>query len=319
MMKTAALILTACAVAVITLASPCKAIAQEGGAGIVEEIRGAVFWRPNRGAREGRLDPRADAARRLYPGEQVRCARGSSLRLLLGLRRRTVYPSAWFIIPRATSYRSSPARRMLDDYGRVGGLDRGSQSKILSPSENSMAVPGRFSIRWVPSAAGCTLALTMRDVGWNLLWRREDVDGASGFLTDDRAGRVFGNGPGPVLVSYRAENGRGPLTLQIDDSCGGEHSVSFLLLSVKSEQSLERELSSWGREAGTLLQHLGRASVYSRYGVFPQAADEYESALRAAPDSRHLLIRTIKAHRQTGNFLRARELEKRLPDGTNIP
>lgn len=319
MIKTAALILTAFGVAIIALTSPRKAIAQEGGAGIVEEIRGAVFWRPNPGAREERLDPRADAARRLYPGEQVRCTRGGSLRLWLGLRRRTVCPSAWYTIPRATPSRSNLARRMLDDYGRVGGLDRGNQSKILSPSENSMIVPGQFSIRWVPSAAGCTLSLTIRDVGGKLLWRREDVDGASGFLTDDGALRVFDDGPGPVLVSYRAETGRGPLTLQIDDSCGGENRVSFLLLSVKSEQSLERELSSWGREAGTLLQHLGRASVYSRYGVFPLAADEYESALRTAPDSRHLLIRTIKAHRRTGNFLRARELEKRLPDGTNIP
>jgi len=152
-----------------------------------------------------------------------------------------------------------------------------------------------------------------------LLWRHEDADGASGFLTDDGAWRVFGGSAAQVLARYRDETGRGPLTLQMDDSCGGENRVSFLLLSVKSEQALERDLSSWGREAGTLLQHLGRASVYSRYGVFPLAADEYESALRAAPDSRHLLIRTIKAHRQTGNFLRARELEKRLPDGTNIP
>ncbi len=319
MIKTAALILTTCTVAVIALASPCKAIAQEGGAGILEEVRGAVFWRLNPGAREERLDPRADAARRLYPGEQVRCARGSSLRLWLGLRRRTVYSSAWFTIPRATPSRSNPAQRMLNDYGRVGGLDRGNQSKILSPSENSMAVPGQFSIRWVPSAAGCTLSLTMRDVGGTLLWRREDMDGASGSLRDDGAGRLFNGSVRQVLVRYRDETGRGPLTLQMDDSCAGEHRVSFLLLSVKSEQALERDLSSWGKGAGTLLHHLGRASVYSRYGVFPQAADEYESALRAAPDSRHLLIRTIKAHRQTGNFLRARELEKRLPDGTNIP
>lgn len=319
MIKTATLILTAFAVAVISVTSPCEAIAQEGGAGIVEEIRGAVLWRPSPGAREERLDPRADAARRLYPGEQVRCTRGSNLRLWLGRRRRTVYPSAWFTIPRAAPSRSNPARRMLDDYGRVGGLDRGNQSKILSPSENSIAVPGQFSIRWVPSAAGCTLSLTMRDVGGELLWRHEDVDGASGLLTDDGAWRFFKGGVRQVLVRYRDETGRGPLTLQLDDSCGGEYRVSFLLLSGESEQSLERDLSSWGKEAGTLLRHLGRASVYSRYGVFPQAADEYESALREAPDSRHLLIRTIKAHRQTGNFLRARELEKRLPDGTNIP
>lgn len=299
------------ACAIVVLLGPVAAAAQEGGAGIVEEIRGAVFWRPNPAAREERLDPKADAARRVYAGEQVRCARGGRLRLLLGLKRRAVYPSAWFTIPRAALARSNPARRMLDDYGRVGGLDRGDESKIFSPSDHSVAAPRRFSIRWAPSAPGCTLSLNIRDVGGKLLWRREGVNGARGSLTDDGAARV--------LDGYRAETGRGPLTLQIDDSCGGESRVSFLLLSVKSEQALERELSSWGEAAGTLLQHLGRASVYSRYGVFPQAADEYESALKAAPESRHLLIRTIKAHRRTGNHLRARELEKRLPDRTNIP
>lgn len=139
--------LTACAVvAVIALASPCQATAQEGGSGIVEEIRGVVFWRSNSAAREERLDPRADAARRLYAGEQVRCARGSRLRLLLGLRRRTVYASAWFTIPRPALTQSNLARRMLDDYGRVGGLDRGDQSKIFSPSDRSVAMPGQLSL-----------------------------------------------------------------------------------------------------------------------------------------------------------------------------
>lgn len=163
----------------------------------------------------------------------------------------------------------------------------------------------------MPSAAGCTLSLTIRGVDGESLWRREDVDGASGSLTDDDARQV--------LVRYRAETGRGPLMLQLDDSCGGESQVSFILLSVGAEQSLKRDLASLRKEAGTLLHHLGRAAVYSHYGVFPQAADEYESALSTAPDSRHLLIRTIKAHRRTGNLLHARELEKRLPGGSNIP
>jgi hypothetical protein len=309
-MKPSALILAACAGAVIALAAPSQAAAQAGGAGIVEEIRGAVFWRPNPGGRAERLDPRADAARRLYPGEQVRCARGASLRLSLGRRRRTLRPPAWFTIPPAAASPSDPGRRMLDDYGRVGGLDRANPSKVFSPSDHSVAVPGQFIIRWVPSAAGCTLSLTIRDAGGRLLWRREDVDAAAGSLADDDARRE--------LVSYRERAGSGPLTLQADDACEGESIVSFLLLSVKSEQSLQRALSSWGEEAGTLLRHLGRASVYSHHGVFPQATEEYESALKAAPNSRHLLIRAVKAHRQTGNFRRAWELEKLLPDGTSI-
>ena len=310
-MRTAALLLTMCASAVVILALPDRASAQEGGAGIVEEVRGTAYWRQNAYARADKLDPKLDAGRRIYPGEQVRCARGSSLSLLLGRRRKIIRQASWFTIPRSRSSQSNPIRRMLDEYGRPGGVERGDQLKVFAPSDHSVAVPEQVVFRWTPSAAGCLLSLTIRDVGGGRVWRREDVDGASGYLNDAAAKQA--------LINYRAKTGRGPLTLQVKDTCGSDVQVSFLLLSVRSERSLKGELAFWGEGVGTLVKHLGRASVFSRYGVFPQAAEEYEAALRMAPDSRHLLIRTIIAHRQTGNFLRANQLEKQLPDKTSVP
>lgn len=310
-MRTAALILTMCASTVVILTLPVRASAQEGSTGIVEEIHGTAYWRQNANARTDKLDPKLDASRRLYPGEQVRCARGSSLSLLLGRRRKIIRQTSWFTIPRARSSQSNPIRRMLDEYGKPGGIERGNSLKVFAPSDHSVAIPEQVVFRWTPSAAGCLLSLTIRDVGGGRVWRREDVDGASGYLNDDTAKQA--------LINYRAKTGRGPLTLQVNDTCGSDVQVSFLLLSNRSERALKGELAFWGEDVGTLITHLGRASVFSRYGVFPQAAEEYEAALRMASDSRHLLIRTIIAHRQTGNFLRASQLEKRLQDKTSAP
>jgi hypothetical protein len=199
---------------------------------------------------------------------------------------------------------------MLDDYGRLGGRDRGETSQVFSPSDHSVVVPQQFNIRWTPSAAGCALSFIIKDVGGDKVWEQDKVDGSSGFLNSDEARRK--------LTDYRAKTGQGPLTLTLDDSCGSENHVTFLLLSVTSEQTLNQDLAFWSKENGILLSYLGRASVFSRYGMFPQAAEEYEAALKAAAHSRSLLIRTIIAHRQMGNFVRAEELEKRLPRGTNI-
>jgi hypothetical protein len=67
------------------------------------------------------------------------------------------------------------------------------------------------------------------------------------------------------------------------------------------------------------MRHLGRASIFSRYRVFPQAAEEYEAALNVAPNSQHLLERASLAHRLTGNSNREEELNRRLPVATNVP
>src|SRR5882724_6303835 len=92
---------TLCTSAFAVLAFPLTAICQEGSAGIVEEIRGPVVLRQNTRAKSIRLDPRADAARRLYPGQQVRCETGGILSVRLGGKVKNI-GTAWFTIPQAT-------------------------------------------------------------------------------------------------------------------------------------------------------------------------------------------------------------------------
>lgn len=84
-------------------------------------------------------------------------------------------------------------------------------------------------------------------------------------------------------------------------------------------QRLAKGRSSRCPSIGLPVYNLGCASVFSRYRMFPQFAEEYESALRTAPRSRDLLKRTILAHCQTGNFTLAMRLKKLFPLGTDAP
>ncbi len=299
------------ALIIFTLVSPPRATAQESGVGLIERISGTAFWRQNPAAKPERLDPRSDAARRLYPGEQVRCARGSRLTLLLGHKRKLVPCADWFTIPPTASPQSEPVKRMLSEYGRPGGIRRGDSSQVFSPADHSVVAPGKFAVRWIPGVAGCALSLAIRDVGGHVIWQQDRVDARSGSLRAVSARQR--------LTSYRTLAGLGPLTLTSNDSCSGETQVTFTLLSVENEHLLKQTLAYWGKDAVPLVRHLGLASAFSRYRMYPEAADEYEAALRFAPYSRDLLTRTIIAHRLTGNLERAGKLEKRLPVGTDVP
>jgi hypothetical protein len=200
---------------------------------------------------------------------------------------------------------------MLDDYGRRGGRDRGGEMQVYLPADHSVALVKPFIIRWTPSAVGCSFTFLIQDVGDTKVWGKDDVEGAAGFLNDPSAERE--------LIDYRARGGRGPLTMIVNDSCGSMIRLSFSLLTAENEQSLKEDLAFWDKQTGTFVPHLGRASVYDQYRMYSQAAEEYEAALKEAPSSVDLLLRTISAHRVTGNFTRAGELKKRLPKGTSIP
>jgi hypothetical protein len=172
-------------------------------------------------------------------------------------------------------------------------------------------MPEQFIIRWNQGPAIRTIALIIQEPGGREIWRQDVVDGARGSLASEASRQA--------LTKYRAENGEGPLLLRLVDSDGNNTQVTFSLLSVSREQSLRQDLALWDRETARLMSHLGRASVFAGASMFAPAAEEYDSALVAAPESRDLLVRTILAYRRTGNVGRVEELTKRLPAGTTVP
>ena len=307
-MKVGRSILIISVTALALAGSAFPVFSQNRVAGIIQEVSGTTYWKKSRKAKAIRLDPRSDQARILYVGEQVRSDRDGSLRLVLCDGERTISgQSAWVTISVSNE---CPNRKALDEYGKIAGRRRGENTQIFSPSNHSVVTPDLFVIRWIPSLAKCTLTLAIREKEGRPLWEEENIDGSLGLWDSPKARQK--------LTEYRADGEDAPLLLRLTDSCANQIDVTFSLLSVAGEASLKDELRNWDKNAVRLMIPLGRASVFENYRLFPQVAEEYEAALKMAPESRDLLIRTILAHRSTGNYARETELKLRLPPGTTL-
>ena len=201
---------------------------------------------------------------------------------------------------------SAKFKKVLAAYGRTGGRDRGGFTIpiFFAPANESSVAPDQFVLRWSPLKRSCVVSFVIRDASGKEIWQQNGIDGTSGSL---KVGALQ-----QALIGYREKKSSALLQLSLSDTCGNEDRVTFSLLPVADEKSLNQELTAWSGEADQLMVHLGRASVFVDHQMFPEAAEEYEAALTLAPDSVSLLKRTIDAERRTGNRSRAKALESRL-------
>jgi hypothetical protein len=302
-MKTTALTCWVFAAAFI-LAFAFVAVAQE--AGIIEEVRGNAYWKKDARSARVKLHSRRDKGRLLRAGERVRCDPKSELRLRLYERDLSVPCSpTWFPIPYVQADKNHPARLVLIEYGRRGGGERGDAS-IYSPANRASVNPATFEIRWITNL-GPVKSLLIKEASpsGRDIFHQNVVDGMSGHISSEGARQA--------LVKYREERGHGPLLIILSDSRRRDLAgVRFFLITERTERDLDQELRSWKNEPEGMWRHLGMAHAFAVRQMFTEAAEEYEAALRYAPDSTGLLRRTIAAHQQTGNSPREKELRIHL-------
>ena len=193
----------------------------------------------------------------------------------------------------------------LTGYG-LPGATRGNatESRILWPSENSAVSPEHFVVRWAPVAQKIELSI-MSDAKDVTLWKLPGVDGSAGSFKSDTISSA--------LAGYKkkAANPALVLTLTLANS-GDWEEVHFSLIGGRQEQELNAQLDFWEKHTDGIALRLGRGYAYSRFKLFADAADEYESALNSAPASRYLLEDAIRANRLAGRPSRAKELQARL-------
>ncbi len=270
-----------------------------------EELQGTVLMRAAGAKEETTLHAGRDRGRAVYPGESFRCQKGAVLRLRLGGESKVINgPSPWFKVA-SDADEADRYRQAYKEYVRTGGRPRGDRPPVFSPAINGAVTPASFVIRWNPRPRARRVTLTIRDSQDEALWRQEAVDNRASALVSEDARRA--------LARYRDQGGNEELKLiWQDDSGGNGYTTPFTLLSAKEEATANAELAVWEVESDPLMRHLGRAFVYRINWMFPQAADEYEAALKVAPESRDLLQRTILAQRDTGNHVRADELQSHL-------
>jgi hypothetical protein len=277
---------------------------------LVERLSGAVVLQQKGNAKSLRLNAKSDLARPLYAGDRVHCEPGGELTLRIGNRVTELdEKSGWFTISRPADAKSDRIQKALAEYGRTGGRKKGGgpQPLVYSPTDESVVMPEMFVLRWIPLMRKCGASLVIQEPKGDKLWRQDNVDGTVGSLDSALARQA--------LNTYRAKVGEGTLFLKFTDSCGHTDQARFDVLSLEDEQALKTELGLWNDETDKLIAHLGRASVFVSYRMFPQVAEEYEAALALAPQSHDLLKRTIDAHLKSGNRVRVTQLEKRLLPG----
>lgn len=283
------------------LAGSASLAAERPCVGWVDGIRPPASWRAGAGSREVRLDPAKDRYRGLCSGEQVRCEGSGSLKLLLNGKPRTVTArDGWFPIPPPVRT-VGPAEGAISEYGRLLGGERPVNSAITSPADGSQVRPESLVIRWTPRPSLKTITLSIRTGSGEELWKRPVQDASTGELADDAARAA--------LVQHRARGGKGPLTLRMAGLDGSLDEVHFDLLPADQEKSLKEELALFDGKPG-LLRRVGRAYAFSKRRLYAEAAEEYEAALKEAPESAALTERAIYWHRKAGNTVRAEELEK---------
>jgi hypothetical protein len=232
--------------------------------------------------------------------------------------KRITAADGWFLIPPlppGPAYPKADAviAQSLMNYGRAGAT-RGpsADSRILWPSTNGAVLPDRFVIRWAPVPQKIDLAV-MSEAKDVTVWGPSEVDG--------RAGTFKSAALSSALAAFKSKAGSPALilTLTVANSSDWEE-VHFSLLGAKQEQDLNAQLDFWEKHTDGLALRLGRGYTYSRFNLFADAAEEYESALSSAPESHSLLEDAIQADRLAGRPSRVKELQTRLasqPEAAN--
>jgi len=175
---------------------------------------------------------------------------------------------------------------------------------FTSPSSEGAVDPQTFIVRWTPPARIGEVALTIvPKSGGDGLFSFGGIPGGSGSF-DSQPLR-------DALEKYRDRGGRDPLVLRLHDEAGQDYAVTFTVLTPPDQKKLERELAEWDSQSG-IVQHLGRASVFSSFSLYFEAAAECELALQESPQSPLLLQLAANAEQRSGNSARAGELENQF-------
>jgi hypothetical protein len=187
------------------------------------------------------------------------------------------------------------------------------QVDVFSPAPDSAVCPKHLEFKWATREQGVPASLTILDQHEATIWsekleKRVFVEGvwhsaeAENVLAKHEGETVYLRlGARPEILDWYSGH---LLNTYVGTT------VRFRVLSPAELIALDSDLSALGK-APQLLKHILRARVFAKYGIFNQVADEYEEALKLAPNSRSVLQAAISAQHRTGNVWRENELLSR--------
>jgi len=289
-------------IAVLVLVSPLRARAQVTTfAGVViENTCKAQVFEPEDQKWHVLVSPKG-SHRPLIAGEILKCSSASGSLTLLDSQTYTTISGTQTHKVEVSSVLNEVIRYAEPAFTRG---ESPAETIFSSPPSGGTIEPERFVVRWSPPGGIGEVTLSVAPEHGDLpLYQSGRFQGSSASF-DSQELR-------DALANYRDRNGFAPLVLRLSDTEGHEYRVSFSVLTPPNQKRLAQELAEWDAKDG-LVRHLGRASVYSDFGLYSEAAAESELALKESPKSSLLLQLTANAERRTGNLPRANELEGEL-------
>lgn len=274
--------------------------------GVIQEISGKCSVLSGQGPALAAKPKQA-----LTAGEQLRCTEGK-MRVRLGCAERwiTAAPDpvtvAW--TKSGADCKEELLASVLRDYGEPGGRERSSGGILFSPADEHAVSPNTLLLRW-QGVSGRKLRFELRQRRSSpdgqrvdaILWTSGEVDGGSGVLERDDLRKV--------LTDLQRQPGTEPLMMWVLGAGPIDQFTRFRLLSKGEQADLDAELASVQQlSSDAFLQQIGRAAVFKRFALYPEAAQEYETALRNEPRSRQLRERAAEVQALTGNNKRAEQL-----------
>ncbi len=290
--------------------------------GFIQSFSGKVLLcksRPCTDQRAEPLIPGNDEGRILFENQSLKCQGNATVRVhttipISDVRKSEFAPD----VCRKDEWRDMPVLKPQDristtqsfdyalkQYGRRAGREKGSDTPIYSPPDQSAVAAGDFVIRWRTRPPVARAAVSLKNARGMVLAQVPDVDGSAGMLDSPSLREA--------LASYRnSADPDHPVTL-VFKTVEAETGVSFSVLSINQEDELRNRLAQIDPSHG-LFQHVERAAVYESLRMYDKVAAEYDSALKEAPASRDMLQAAFNAHARTGNLRRARELRDKLEE-----
>jgi hypothetical protein len=320
-------LVTSIAMGVVFAAGPwCPvAKAQDTHVGWIDKMDCNGKWRAADRDASQPLRVKTDLYRFLYPGESVRCdgTGRMTLRILDNDPKTISRLDGWCKIlneevlcekeksakPDAKA-KPTADEEALTTFGRPGGRRRGFGSSIFSPAAESTVRADKLVVRWneIPGASRITLRLTDKYHG--LLWEQADVDAGARQLVSPEA-RL-------ALAAYRDKGGASPYSLVLSNGGVAQPDVQFSILRADEERALDSDLAKCAKKSG-LSHFVCRTYAFTHRGMWNDAAEEYESALKLEPASQALSLAALTGELNVGNAARVSELKAMLPAGAKTP
>lgn len=288
--------------------------------GIVRSVSGPVVLTPATGAATKKAIhlTSSSVSRPLYDGDTVQADPQGEVTVAISGRTRTIALKANQPVQLHADHPATETEQRLDfaikNFG-AAGASRQNTGLLWWPADGASIRAHGFEVRWNPSPAVENYTLTLRKENGEAVWTSEPMASELPGLPPEQETALE-----QLFLQQQNDTASQSYTLTLASKSQGETRASFSLLSKAEEARIAAELQEWDKtQSDPLLRALGRAATLKSANLTCELAEEYQAALRLAPDSIALLHAALGATRATGNVVRSRELALQLRSEMVVP